>query len=761
MDLEFSIIDELLPFLHIGITPIIILVLSLIWVALSYQFLITRIHLWKKLLLITIRLGILGIVFFFLSNPHTFRRSDKKILTQNKVAVVFDTSGSMNKKQKNQSSRKELALAHFESIRKAVAGKTDFRLFSLNHSTSSVPSIESIAQSNNSDHQTHLNKGLFTLIPKLNDQNYDALIVFTDGIDNDPQPPATPPPNKFNPLKTILIKTDTPLVQSVHASFTRLETPTASLINRWVPISLFLESYNLPPQDTLEIEILENGQPFKRSIIHGNQDWKTNRRINLDLPISKARWYHFQVTLKHRSTLLDKVDFWIEGRTPSPEKILFYQKTIDLNTQALKQAFNQKENYDTTFRFFPDPVFKKTTDPNSYLNTYHTIVLLNLDYQKLPLHQSNQLIEYVREGGSLLVVLNDLANAQTLQKSPLFAIMPIIFPPDPSIKEPKNLNFDPQNGRIYLSHSRLKANYEFENFEKQYAHWYPGSKQALSLKTFAITPEGKQTGIFDYFDSTQSKRLLKPQFHQTIPTLGIKRMAKTLAKSTQDQQQILLASQRIKKGLVMQITAGSLWEWSKCLPSQSQLYESFWRNLITSLHSHQTRLDQWELHAIQKKDPNFLKLSFQPAFASETDHSTTKFYHDLEGQKTAFFPRLNQDRKHEIELKLQTGEQYRIVAETENRKPVEAYLKLLQPIKNREHHRLQVDEQNLQKLQATLNASLISVSDDHQWGDWLATHQTYIHKDEKVYTWHNIWFFLAVLTLYTFELLFRRSINLI
>ena len=710
---------------------------------------------WKrKSVLLLLRFGVLFLLLLYFSNPREFSEELMEEVVKGKSAVVFDVSGSMVKKSTAGRSRLKQARAYYESFSDELRKHMDVDLFTLNENVNRIFSEEKLTQFRDLNEPTHLDEGIFELLNELNDKNYDRLIVFTDGIDNGNV--VLKKPLDEQQIKTVLVSAKQKLNELPYAEISRLEHPTAAFRKSVVPVDLFMEFGFLKQQEGLKVEVYRDEEIVHEVMVSANANLSRSlKHIRANILVQEEGWHAYRCVLRDGEDILDKVEFWIEGREPLAMNVLFYQKNVDLSTRHFKYLFDSETYYKPSFVFHPDSVdgegeFRKP------IEEYNLVVLSNMDYSILDDENREKVSSFVRNGGALLIMSGSSECKDQGLTSPFGKMTPILW--QRSAKPIQELAFDPVNGSLFVTNDESNVWDAFQDFDARYKG-FRDEESRKPLNKFYITPEGENTGIFQYADVDGTQQKLFPYYDRALFSAGVRPLAKVLARDRKGA--VLMASQRVKEGFVAEMATGALWEWKESMSKDSLQYETFWRNLFAYLCSQQSRMDRWEITSLQKQGDTLFPLIFESQKKASSGEETPDFFYETEGVRKRFFPQQKKPHTWMASIPVSAGKKYRIVQKRGDIE-VEAYFRPISLNKDYEQRKLAVDHEHLKYLRSRINAELVTVGDvDFDWSDWsLKTIKPLDYSVER-YLWHHPLYFILVLIFLFADWWFRRKWGLI
>ncbi len=215
-------------------------------------------------------------------------------------------------------------------------------------------------------------------------------------------------------------------------------------------------------------------------------------------------------------------------------------------------------------------------DTAEALQPFHIVVLSHVFADQLSSRQQNALVEYARNGGSVLFVTQDTEAASRFAGTPLEKMLPVVFePPKPKFADDlAERQFQDQMAAIGGASSSADTRFANSALRQQqvpplHAFAQPQTRGAAS-RLFRHGPEAPR--FSDYAAVRQAKsgaEIIAVHPSDRDPSTGDPR--------------VLIARQRFGDGYTAAMTTDLLWRWKMSLPSGSRVAEVFWQQFLLSL----------------------------------------------------------------------------------------------------------------------------------------------------------------------------------
>lgn len=722
--------------------------------AVSLKFRCRRLSKGKRFTLATLRLIMLAIIGLCFANPVKLIETPVAGAAVGKVAVIFDTSGSMRIPTTGGDSRLVESIKSFARLQRSTEAYADYDYFRLDETLSSVNQLDSLVALPEAPVDSKLNQQLLSLHNSLDFNRYKKVLVYTDGINTGSHWGLRT--GNTSPRDMSILIADSELPMECNGEITRIEHPHYAYLNTETLIHLSYRVDHLPRKLPITVTLLDDAQNnlFEREMMPNSDRQQVFGHLNITQKIYQADWQHYRLRLSVDGKVLDESEIAILGRKRLPKKILIVQGYADLNLTPLRSVFNEKKYFDVSYRFIDDSWISYDEAPAEfYLRDYYDVVILmNLTTSGEINKVGRRLEDFIKSGGAVVCLMQDPITAASIQGCNYRHLFPLIPNANQPPNDVGNLIFDPSNGRIRVvatEHPRSP----FTQFNRYYNAVAKGEAQE-SLHPFKLTAEGRASQLFRSAERNQD---LVPQYAKIVTTLKLQNAAQVLADSHHKERFPVVASQFFGSGHVLQFATGALWEWKAVSNQEGSDFETFWRNVLSFVTSHQTDFCEWETVELDGPGQRLLQATFKQIEPFNTE-SGWKFFIESDGEKSRFVPALNANGHFSAKLPLGDYNMYRVVAEDANGNEVDAYHHFRPETRPLEYERLVADFENASAIAAVFeNTEVVSMSDSTLLSGLetkIALPET---KIEKVSVWQT-WFMISLLLLlYGVDLFLRRN----
>lgn len=209
------------------------------------------------------------------------------------------------------------------------------------------------------------------------------------------------------------------------------------------------------------------------------------------------------------------------------------------------------------------------------LKRFQIVVLAHVFADQLSPRQQQALVDYAKNGGSVLFIAPDSNAAARFSGTPLEQMLPIVFEP------PKQESRSDSAERQFQEHMQAIGGSQFPD-ETQFANQAIHRQEFSELLPFAA-PAGKAGSKLFQTGSNA------PQFSEYAQVRSVKAGADILAVHPGDRvpdgnaPRVLVARQQFGEGFAAALTTDLLWRWKMSLPSTSHAVEIFWQQFLLSL----------------------------------------------------------------------------------------------------------------------------------------------------------------------------------
>ncbi|MFA7343424.1 MAG: hypothetical protein WC003_03880 [Terrimicrobiaceae bacterium] len=210
------------------------------------------------------------------------------------------------------------------------------------------------------------------------------------------------------------------------------------------------------------------------------------------------------------------------------------------------------------------------------LKRFQIVVLAHVFADQLSPKQQQALVDYAKNGGSVLFIAPDSQAARRFAGTPLEQMLPIIFDP-PKQESPDDLA--EKQFQLHMASIGGANNRE----DTRFANSAPQQQESPELQAFVV-PDGKAAGSKLFQPGPDA-----PRFSEYTEVRSVKPGAEIIAVHPRDRvpgsnaPRVLVARQQFGEGFTAAMTTDLLWRWKMSLPSTSHTSEIFWQQLLLSL----------------------------------------------------------------------------------------------------------------------------------------------------------------------------------
>jgi uncharacterized membrane protein len=478
------------------------------------------------------------------------------------MAVVIDTSQSMNIKDDGETSRQQLMLKKIEETNffTELSKKFKVRLFEFNRD---ARRIETTSELRFNGTRTSLEAPIDLLQQEMGTLPLTGVIVMSDGVDNASQ--------QFNEAQARLQKRKVPIYTvgvgseeiTRDAEVIQVDAPREMLKDSTAVVDVQFKSAGLSGRKA-EIDVRENSVFLKTEQVTLPPDGQVGE-VSIDVPVKNEGNQVLSFTIRvpdDRIAENNALDGLVTVRNDHP-KILYIEGEPRWEYKFSRRAIADDPNLQVESllrssqnKFYRQGIENSTALEDGFpkkkedLFAYAGIVLGSVESTFFQPDQLEMIVDFVRERGGGFLMLggkNSFSNGK-YQNSPIADILPVELLPDRTLPVIDKVQLElTEHGR---THDLMRLSGDKATNEKIWAQLPP-------LEDFNRVGDIKPGGI-------------------------------VLARGEPDNSEgnpILLAFQRYGRGRAMVFTTGSSWHWQMEMDHEDQTHELFWKQMLRWLVS--------------------------------------------------------------------------------------------------------------------------------------------------------------------------------
>ncbi|UDQ98835.1 hypothetical protein AAEX28_01795 [Lentisphaerota bacterium WC36G] len=750
-----------------------VIFLGILIFGISYYFTLRKLPKSIKISLTIIRLIFLSLLIFCLCNVRVEKKKAVETVTNKKIAVLFDNSFSMHKIGFWKKNRLDNALSFWQNnVIKPKNKNLKIDFYSFADKLNFEGDFSQIKNLKKTSKDAKKQTNFYQTVSKINSGNfnnkYDGVLVFTDGIDTGNNIQQNLKNAKMSLINSNLrnvfipITTDVPMEPKV--TLKRIENMSKGPLNTTIKVNVITQLSNISLNKKLCLKIYDERKKLIEEINIKRQRVSGIISSRFNCNIKEIGLKKYTVELCFNNKVVDSSIFSITGFIPREKrKVLLYQGALDWGTRFLKYNFTD-EKYQLDVLFAPSvmqPSFngKDTNFPKfEKLMTYDAILLLNLNSKQIDKQMEKRLKKFVNQGGGILFITGNPMIAKEFANSEIEKLLPVIF----SDKYNREKRLDSASQEL-LERSKNNRDISYTNFlrKKEYTLKVP------ELKEFSLTRTGKNSILFK--DLAQ-KKLIIPKFQDYAFVSKIKPGAQALAYYTDSKKRehILMAVQNFGNGRSAVLTTDPLWRWRLATNSEDNSYEIFWKNLVGWLGASKDCNSEW-IYPSSLLDNNKENVVYFQTKLSVKNNNKLQFYYLADERKELLHLEPCQKKnmyKTVIEANIKS-KNIKLIAEriTDDDKVIteaEAYLDF-----SKEHSddlevkMLHSSVENFKPLESIPNVKVVKAEQSLNLNELFSSEKNVIVKKELFPLWHKWLIFIALLILFTGELIARRFFKLV
>lgn len=741
---------------------------ALCWIAAGYLFTLRKLRLPVRIVLTAIRFAVVILLLICLSNPRMERKSIVGGVHKQRLAAVFDRSGSMFIPGfwKERRVDEQLRLWKDKVRHSPENFETGFFVFDEKFRRVSSPEAE-METKDGAQRQTRLFENVAHWCRTLEEQGFDAVLCFTDGIDTSTlgiehalRALAS------SRLRHIMVPLVTELPLKPLALIKAVETPTKVAVGGEVGVSVIVQYSGIPAEKRMELRLCDaSGKELALRKIDKHFA-SGNSLSQFSLPASEPGTDYYSLSLLLDGKVESAVTWSLSKvRVNRKKRILLYQGALDWGTRFLKYAFATGD-YDFEARFAPS-VLKRDFkgDDNDFpvgdnLAGYDAVLLLNLNRAQISGRMETELRKYVDGGGGVMFITGNPLAAREYAGSELEKLLPVTFADHCNVMERGD-----RVTRLFLERMKRSPRSAGKS-EDGFVRMKETAFSPPPLMDFELTQSG---GMSALFRRDGGEGTVIPRFQDLAYVKEAKPGAEVLAvhRDKTGKEHILLAFQQFGFGRSAVMATDPLWRWRLASPSSDRSYEQFWRNLAAWLSSGRERMTRWELNSMIVPNGK----PFDVNLISELNPDTPEMKVYLEdgkgGRRDLRLLPTSEREKYRCSITLDPEDsRCRLVAEEIRRDGsrqllAEASFSQARPMGNLEELLLKPDMASLERMATLPNVELAKTGEVIDLDGWLGKRGFEQSRGEVRHLWHHEWMLALILALLCLEHVVRRCFKLV
>ena len=742
---------------------ILTLIVGFAIILISYAYTLRKLPFQARTLLVIIRLIFLVILIICLSNPSKVKEVRVKPETGKEVAVIIDTSSSMMKVGLTGKTRYQEAVQYWKE-ELSPQNQYKFKLYTFAEKVYPTSEYTSKRQEDLQIHHTMLFDCISEWNKMLMNGSTDGVICLTDGIDTSNTPLQTALDSlEAGNIPHAFIPMTEPLPTQPYIELRKLETATSAKLGTQVPVTAVISIAGIDPDIPVSMMVSSRGENlFTKQIKHPNIS-STTFTVNFHLPISTAGCHIFEGKVLVDGKVAKKITWSIQGVKNEKINVLLYQGGLDWGNHFLRGVFNKDENVNFNVKFAPQ-AFGKFRMAQSLcaplseesISNYDLIIIMKMKQEQIKPETVKTLRYFLKKGGAILFMVANTNDAQEYSGAPIESLLPVEFE---KVISTEQAHFDIKT-KMFLKkmkayHSRPKI-----RFQK-------GRELGLdipSLQSIKLTKTGKRHPIFRYIKQ-HIRQSWVPKFQDFALIRKAKPGARVLAIHPTIKNRIIMATQRFGEGRSALLACDSLWRWKLSMKSEQQAFEDFWKNLVNWMVAGSKVNPYWYFNNSLLEPGKPSKLKFIIPGRSNIKYNDLAFFlGDMKEKRDKKITLTSTKRRGEYIATFipKPNRTYKLVAKNKGKIVSIAYLSSTQSKRNMELLALNPNIETIKELASPYNNIMVDPTEKFDWQNWLSNT---VDKEQilKLATplWHKVWIFLALLILFTTELIVRRIVKLI
>lgn len=589
--------------------------LGVLWIAVSYGYTLVKLSWRRRLALSALRILLLLTVLALVAGP-TWSQRDYVRRSARPMAVLLDRSQSMTKPDFRGQRRLDDALRRWRTLESAAAARHGpLKVFSFASDTREG------ADGGNAElgtGETRLFRSLEGMLARAPAGGWAGIVTLTDGLDTT----GSDTKEAVAVVARQALATGTPLYfvaghnfgekkeEKSFFAWRNLVVPATAPPRSTFPVELTIESYQLTPRSLpVRVRIGEQWRDLPPIFLNAGRKavlWRTDLMVGEPGPVT-VELQAGQGT----DMLVARTGVNVQDRHAT-KRILHCQFVPDWGQRYLVDILRRDPSLEvhtkSVLRLRDRMGFPRTA---AALAEWDVIILAEYSALDLGSNQQAALAQWVRGGGTLLLISPMRRDDERLAESEIEKILPVVFAKYSRSTGPKQDQSEAPaaSGSFVAAHNIAVPHGQ---------HAIKG--QAVARRTLEVLPSEYRTALvrqvaapdLSQFEWEPRAAELFPEGEAPIPIvsafvggLTAKPGAEVLArheteKGPDGKKAVLLTSQRYGAGVTAVLASDSLWRWKLLQGSDRREPERFWGQLVQWLTRHQTtelRFDQAPLYA--------------------------------------------------------------------------------------------------------------------------------------------------------------------
>ena len=519
-----------------------------------------------RLWLAGLRTAVVLLLLLCLANPERVEKALPKTPSHS-LTVLVDRSASMSEPDHRGATRLAAAVRRWRQIEPAARrefSSVNYRRF--DQSVQPATSLDDAINVGAAGSETHL----FAALRQALAENPEAIVCLTDGLDTSEEAPA-----KFaeeaaaHGVPIYFVPGENRLLPGASLALREIQAPGRVLRRTEFAATAVIEAAE-PQDDQLPVELWVNGKKTASTQL----PVRAGRNV-LSWPVTVESGEPGEVTLEFRARdqSASCVADVVESTTLN---VLYYQGALQWGYRFLRGALETDPSFRLTAILNPALQVQLTSSAGASLGDlpedaaelrrFQIVILAHVFADQLTALQQQALVDYVRGGGCVFFISPDTEATQGFSGTALEQMLPVVFAG--------------RNDAAGSAVRRMQAQLTMNAAQSGDAQLEGGS-QAITLKPFALPRGAPRSAASELFVGKDPQAL--PRYASNAKVRAVKAGAETLAVSSGDGPEVLLARQQFGNGIAVAMTTDLLWRWKLSLPSTSHTVEKFWQQLLLSV----------------------------------------------------------------------------------------------------------------------------------------------------------------------------------
>ncbi|HBR93467.1 MAG TPA: hypothetical protein DEA90_04815 [Opitutae bacterium] len=734
---------------------------SIVCACFSYWSTLRPLSISRRIPLVGLRSLLFFLLFLCLANPTRVERQLLEPSGLGTLAVVVDVSDSMTMPDNRKSSR----LDHASSLWKQWRGQAEsafenIHYFQLAKNTRPVDSFEAAIDASFSTGQTGFYQSA-QLVTNAAAGDLAGLVYMTDALDTsgssvgvdqmvaaaqERQLPVyfIPGVNRLKGADRVdieKVKLPTRIVQRSSFEFEAVYRISSDRA-RSLPIRLF-QNGKLVDEQQVDIRAGDNV-----------------RRWGVPIQVEDAGSYEIRLEVGAGDYYAQSVSE-VQVYESLPKKVLIYLGALDWGYRYLADALHEDPRFEMDTIFGPStglrrvafasdaPVLNDLPSAVSGLNDYDIVILLQPYIADISAAQQQALAAYARDGGAVLFAISNTEGSRQFAGTAIERMLPVVLDAsEESAKDVATRNFQAAMRRVRGGENKT-AETKFALAASQKAVLRPLSRLDAIVGSefstmFAQLPVELQSIAPEYFESA------RVEFAKAAAQVQSQVQA-------DDHSNILFATQTFGSGKSSILTTDLFWRWHLSRPSDDPASSIFWQQMITWLARSTDRAVRITSAPIVGRVDE--PLSFQITGGSDAVWATVQ--NRAEGTLRSLpVGAANEHGVHVIETDFaEAGDWILRVEDTETGAYARTFFAIQDLAPVNEAVVRSVDFETMKELALRTGGAVLQNGPPREWST--RTNDELLLDESVSLRWHQQWLLLAILLIYSTELILRRRARLL